>query len=131
MRGGAKMPPPSFSFLNIFKMKKGMTLPFYDFYLLFILKVSAKFLAKLLIGSRVIVILSEGYRKIQKQKKNFSIFFSIIFFFLKQLFLQNISSIHYVEVVHMIFFIWNNIFLLVFENKFCCFFIRNYGTYFR
>ena len=78
MRGGAKMPPPSFSFLNIFKMKKGMTLPFYDFYLLFILKVSAKFLAKLLIGSRVIVILSEGYRKIQKKKIFF--FFETTFF---------------------------------------------------
>ena len=84
--GGAKMPPPSFSFLNIFKMKKGMTLPFYDFYLLFILKLSAKFLAKLLIGSRVIVILSKGYRKIQKQKKIFSIFFSIFFFFFETTF---------------------------------------------
>ena len=37
---------------------------------------------------------------------------------LKQLFLQNISSMHYVEVVNMIFFIWNHIFLLVFENKY-------------
>ena len=30
-RRGAKMPSPSFSFLNIFKTKKSMTLPFYDF----------------------------------------------------------------------------------------------------
>ena len=31
--GGSKMPllSPSFYFLNIFKTKKGMTLPFYDF----------------------------------------------------------------------------------------------------
>ena len=30
--GGSKMPPsPSFYFLNIFKTKKGMTLPFHDF----------------------------------------------------------------------------------------------------
>ena len=57
---------PLVFFLNIFKTKKGMTLPFYDFLLLLILNVSAKFLAKILIGSRVIVILSEAYRKIQK-----------------------------------------------------------------
>ena len=79
------MPPPSFSFLNIFKKKKGMTLPFYDSQLLLILNVSAKFLAKNLIGSQVIVILSEGHRKIQKKKK---MFFQNI--------LQNVSSIHYV-----------------------------------
>ena len=97
--GGKNAPPPSFSFLNIFKIKRGMTLPFYDFYLILILNVSAKLLTKILIGSRVIVILSEGYRKIQKK-----VFFSI-FFFSKQLFVQNISSIHYVEVVNIIFFI--------------------------
>ena len=44
--------------------------------------------------------------------------FSNFFFLLKQLFLLNISSIHYVEVVNMVFFIWNHIFLLVFENKY-------------
>ena len=30
-RGKKCPPPPSFSFLKIFKTKKGMTLPFYDF----------------------------------------------------------------------------------------------------
>ena len=98
--GGCKnAPSPLFFFLNMFKTKKCMTLPFYDFQLLVILNVSVKFLAKILIGSRVIVILSEGYRKIQKK-----VFFQF-FFFLKQLFVQNISSIHYVEVVNIIFFI--------------------------
>ena len=63
------MPPALFSFLNIFKTKKGVTLPFQKFQLLLTLNVSAKFLAKILIGSRVIVVLSEGYRKIQKKKE--------------------------------------------------------------
>ena len=72
-------PPPSFSFLNIFKKKKVMTLPFYDSQLLLILNVSAKFLAKNLIGSQVIVILSEGHRKIQKKKNVFSKHFAECF----------------------------------------------------
>ena len=81
------MPPPLFSFLNIFKTKKSMTLPFYDIQLLLILNVSAKFLAKSLIVSRVFVILSERYQKFKNKflfKNNF-----FFFFFLKQLFLQN------------------------------------------
>ena len=57
-------------------------------------------------------------------------------FFLEQLFLQNIPSILYVAVVNMIFFFWNHIFLLAFENKyitignFVGFFIRKCGIYF-
>ena len=80
------------------------------FYLLLILNLSPKFLTKILIGSRVIVILSEGYREIQK-KMFFQIFYLFIYF-LKQLFLQNISSIHYVEVVNKIFFHLKSDFLI-------------------
>ena len=72
------MPPPLFSFLNIFKTKKSMTLPFYDIQLLLILNVSAKFLAKSLIVSRVFVILSERYQKFKNKflfKNNFFFFF--------------------------------------------------------
>ena len=100
---------PSFSFLNIFKTNKGMTFSFYGFQLLLSLNVSAKFLAKVLIGSRVLVILSEWYRKILKKK----------YFVLKQFCMENILSIHYVEVVNMIFFFFHlkSHFLLVFENK--------------
>ena len=54
-------------------------------------------------------------RGVPKNSKK-SFFFN--FFFLKQLFVLNISSIHYVEVVNIIFFIWNHIFLLVFEKKY-------------
>ena len=54
-------------------------------------------------------------RGVPKNSKKKS-FFQTTFF--KQIFLQNISSTHYVEVVNMIFFIWNHIFLLVFENKY-------------
>ena len=55
-------------------------------------------------------------RGVLKNLKKF--FFSKKDFFLIQHFLQNISSIHYAEVVNMIFFIWNHIVSLVFENKY-------------
>ena len=121
--GVAKMPTP----LLVFFFKYLENEKMYDFaFLWLILNVSAKFFAKILIGSRVIVILSEGYRKNSKQ----FCFQFFQFIFLKQAFLQNVLSIHYVEVVNMIF-------LLVFKYKyirignFVVFSIRKYGTYFR
>ena len=66
----------------------------------------------------------------KKSKRILFSIFSIFFFFSKQAFLQNVLSIHYVEVVNMIF-------LLVFKYKyirignFVVFSIRKYGTYFR
>ena len=82
-------------------------------------------MAKIFIGSRAIMILSEEYRKIQ-QKFFFNFFF---FFFLKQNFLKNISRIHYVEMVNMIFFHLKSHFLilLTFENK--CIRIGNFVVF--
>ena len=102
--GVPKMPTP----LLVFFFKYLENEKMYDFaFLWLILNVSAKFFAKILIGSRVIVILSEGYRKNSKQ----FCFQFFQFIFLKQAFLQNVLSIHYVEVVNMIF-------LLVFKYKY-------------
>ena len=59
--------------------------------------------------------LTQRATQIFKKKFFFSVFFNFFFYLL---FLQNISSIHYVDVENIIFFIWNYIFLFVFENKY-------------
>ena len=113
MERGAKMPPLVFFFKYLQNKKR------YDFALLWLL-LNTYF-------ERFCQIAHENFdwlttycdfvRGVPKNsKKNF--FQNLFLSFLKQLFLQNISSIHYVEVVNTIFFIWNHIFLLVFENKY-------------
>ena len=115
--------PSSFSFLNILKTKKGMILPFYDLFWTFLPNFSRKFW----LAHELLWFCQRGTEKIQK---NFVFNFFNFFFFSKQAFLQNVLSIHYVEVVNMIF-------LLVFKYKyirignFVVFSIRKYGTYFR
>ena len=54
-------------------------------------------------------------------------FFFNFFLFLKQLFFQNISSMHYLEVVTMMFFIRVPIFVFVFGNK--CIRIGNFVVF--
>ena len=114
--GGKWAPPPpphTLSFLNIFKMKRYdfallMTFSYYLFWT-FLPNFSRKFWL-------VHELLWFCQRVTKKFKKKF--FFKCFFFFWKQHFLQNISSIRYVEVVNMFFFIWNHIIFLAFENKY-------------
>ena len=68
------------------------------------------FLRKLWLTHELLWFCRRGTEKLKKQ------FF--FFFFWNNFFSQNISSIHYVEVMNLNFLIWNHIFLLVFENKY-------------
>ena len=106
MERGGKNPPPLFSFLNIFKTKKR-----YDFALLWLLVITyfERFCQKSCENFDWLMSYCDFVRGVLKNSKKT--------FFLKQLFLLNISSIHNVEVVNMIFFIWY-IFLLEFENEY-------------
>ena len=104
-RGGKNPPPLVFFFKHLQNEKKVWLCPFmaFSYYLFwtFLPKISPK----LWLAHELLWFCQRGIEKFKKK------------FFLKQLFLLNISSIHYVEVVNMIFFIWY-IFLLVFENEY-------------
>ena len=113
---GGKNAPFVF-FFKYLQNEKGMTLPFYDFSYYLFWTFLPNFLRKFWLAHELLWFCQRGTEKFKKKKCFFKFFIYLFIFFLKQLFLQNISSIHYVEVVNKIFFIWNHIFLLVFENK--------------
>ena len=103
---------PRFLFQISSKRKKVWLCPFMTFsYYLFWTRLP-NFSWKFWLAHKLLWFCQMGIEKFKKK-----VLFNI-FFILKQLFLQNVSSIHYVEVVNIYFFIWNHIYLLVFENKY-------------
>ena len=103
---------PYFLFQISSKRKKVRLCPFMTFSYYLFWTFLPNFSRKFWLTHELLWFCQRSTEKFQKK------FFSTFFFFLKQLFLQNISSILYAEVVNIFFFIWNHIYLLVFENKY-------------